>query len=87
MNLVFLNRIIYEGEWENGLKHGKSKTIQGNMELDEEWERGSFGKCRIKWKSGNIFEGYLKNNEMNGNGFMIWFNKNEKYVGQLKKWI
>ena len=79
------NNIIYEGEWKNGLKHGKGKIIQGNMELDGEWEKGIIcGKCRIKWKSGNIFEGDLKNNAMNGNGFMIWFNKNEKYVGQWK---
>ena len=79
------NNIIYEGEWKNGLKHGKGKIIQGNMELEGEWEKGVIcGKCRIKWKSGNIFEGDLKNNAMNGNGFMIWFNKNEKYVGQWK---
>ena len=79
------NNIIYEGEWKNGLKHGKGKIIQGNMELEGEWEKGIIcGKCRIKWKSGNIFEGYVKNNAMNGNGYMIWYNKNEKYIGQWK---
>ena len=79
------SNIYYEGEWKNGLKHGKGKIIQGNMELDGEWEKGIIsGKCRIKWKSGNIFEGQLKNNAMNGNGFMIWYNKKEKYIGQWK---
>ena len=79
------NNIYYEGEWKNGLKHGKGKIIQGNMELEGEWDKGVLsGKCRIKWKSGNIFEGELKNNAMNGNGFMIWYNKKEKYVGQWK---
>ena len=79
------NNICYEGEWKNGVKHGKGKIVQGGMELEGEWDKGILeGKCRIKWKSGNIFEGELKNNAMNGNGFMIWFNKKEKYIGQWK---
>ena len=80
-----LDGICYEGEWKNGLKHGKGKIIQGNMELEGEWLNGALnGKCRIKWKSGNIFDGQLLNNKMNGNGYMIWFNKNEKYSGSWK---
>ena len=80
-----LDGIFYEGEWKNGLKHGKGKIIQGNMELEGEWENGILnGKCRIKWKTGNIFDGELINNNMNGNGYMIWFNKNEKYTGMWK---
>ena len=77
--------ILYEGEWKNGLKQGKGKIIQGNMELEGTWDKGILsGKCRIKWKTGNIFEGELKNNGMNGNGYMIWYNKKEKYIGQWK---
>ena len=77
--------IYYEGEWKKGLKHGKGKISQGNMELEGEWDKGILcGKCRIKWKTGNIFEGELKNNLMDGNGFMIWYNKKEKYIGQWK---
>ena len=77
--------IYFEGEWKNGLKHGKGKIIQGGMELVGEWDKGVLcGKCRLKWKSGNIFEGQLNNNAMNGNGYMIWYNKNEKYIGQWK---
>ena len=80
-----LDGIFYEGEWKNGLKHGKGKIIQGNMELEGEWENGILnGKCRIKWKTGNIFDGELINNNMNGNGYMIWFDKNEKYTGMWK---
>ena len=79
------NNIIYEGEWKDGLKHGKGRIIQGNMELEGKWEGGVLcGGARIKWKSGNIFEGELKENKMNGNGFIIWYNKNEKYIGQWK---
>ena len=79
------DNIYYEGGWKNGLKHGKGKIIQGGMELEGEWEKGILcGKCRVKWKSGNVFEGELKDNAMNGNGYMIWYNKNEKYMGQWK---
>ena len=80
-----LDGIYYEGEWKNGLKHGKGKIIQGNMELEGEWVEGVLnGKCRIKWKSGNLFDGELVDNNMNGNGYMIWFNKNEKFSGMWK---
>ena len=79
------NNIYYEGGWKNGLKEGKGKILQGGMELEGEWKKGILcGKCRIKWKSGNIFDGELSNNGMNGNGYMIWFNKNEKFVGQWR---
>ena len=79
------NGIFYEGEWKNGLKNGKGKIIQGNMELEGEWIDDILnGKCRIKWKSGNLFDGKLQNNKMNGNGYMIWNNKNEKYTGMWK---
>ena len=79
------NNIYYEGGWKNGLKDGKGLIKQGGMELEGEWKEGILcGKCRIKWKTGNIFEGELKNNAMNGNGYMIWFNKNEKFVGEWK---
>ena len=78
-----LDGIYYEGEWKNGLKHGKGKVRQEGMELEGEWEEGVLkGKCRIKWKTGNVFEGELNNNKMCGNGYMIWFNKLEKYSGQ-----
>ena len=75
--------IIYDGEWKKGLKHGKGKIIQGNMEMEGEWKEGVIcGKCRIKWKSGNLFDGELIDNKLNGNGYMIWNDKNEKYTGR-----
>jgi len=77
--------IYYEGEWLNGLKHGKGKTIIGNMELEGEYINDVLnGKCRIKWKTGNLFDGKLQNNKMIGNGYMVWKNKKEKYTGMWK---
>ena len=71
--------MTYEGEWIDGIKHGDG---------------------RIKWASGNLFDGELyyffknifflffiffsKSNKINGNGYMIWYDTNEKYSGQ---WI
>jgi len=79
------NGIYYEGEWKNGLKNGKGKIVQGNMELEGEWINDILnGKCRIHWKSGNLFDGKLQNNKMNGNGYMVWYNKSEKYTGMWK---
>ena len=81
-----LDGIYYEGEWKNGLKDGKGKIKQEGMELEGHWEEGVLkGKCRIKWKTGNVFEGELNDNKMCGSGYMIWFNKLEKYTGQWKK--
>ncbi len=75
--------ITYEGEWKKGLKDGKGKIEQGNMILEGNWKEGSLkGKSRIKWKSGNLFDGELNDNKMQGNGYMIWYTKNEKYSGQ-----
>ena len=55
------------------------------MELEGNWTNGVLnGKCRIKWKSGNIFDGQLINNYMDGDGYMVWFDKNEKYSGMWK---
>ena len=80
------NGIIYEGEWLNGLKHGKGKITQGNMVLEGTWDKGIIsGPGRISWKNGNIYEGDCKDNLINGNGYMIWYNKNEKYTGKWKQ--
>ena len=53
------------------------------MEMEGEWKEGVIcGKCRIKWKSGNLFDGELADNKLNGNGYMVWNDKNEKFTGR-----
>lgn len=75
--------IIYDGEWEHGLKNGKGKIIQGDMILEGEWSKGIIeGKGRIKWKNGNVYDGNIHDNKMHGNGYIIWYDGNQKYTGQ-----
>ena len=75
--------IVYDGDWRFGLKHGVGKLVQGEMELEGKWVDGVIcGKSRIKWKSGNIYDGEISENQMNGNGYMVWNDKSEKYVGK-----
>ena len=77
------NGILYDGDWKFGLKHGRGRLTQGDMEIEGQWIEGVIsGKCRIKWKSGNIYDGQILDNKMNGNGYMVWNDKNEKYTGQ-----
>ena len=77
--------IVYDGEWKKGLKNGKGKLTQGNMILEGEWVNGTIsGKGRIKWTSGNFYDGEMNDNKIEGDGYMVWYNKNEKYTGQWK---
>lgn len=77
--------IIYEGEWKQGLKHGKGKITQGDMILEGEWCEGIIeGKARIKWKNGNVYDGDIQDNKMHGNGYIIWYDGNQKYCGQWR---
>jgi hypothetical protein len=77
--------IVYDGEWKKGLKNGKGKLTQGNMILEGEWVNGIIsGKGRIKWTSGNFYDGEMNDNKIEGDGYMVWYNKNEKYTGQWK---
>ena len=80
------NGTIYSGEWKFGLKDGEGKEEQEQISIEGNWKKGSMnGKSRIKWKSGNLFCGNLIDNKMNGDGYMVWYNKNEKYSGFWKE--
>ena len=47
------------------------------MIIEGNWKEGSLkGKSRIKWKSGNLFDGLLNDNKILRNGYMIWYRKN-----------
>ena len=75
--------IHYEGNWKNGLKHGNGIMTKNNITYDGEWKDGDInGFGKMTWNSGNIYEGDFCKGHIQGNGFMIWYDKREKYSGQ-----
>jgi hypothetical protein len=59
-------------------------TMPNNtMVYEGEWANGIIqGYGRIKWASGNLYEGEFKSNKINENGYLIWYDSLEKYIGQ-----
>lgn len=53
--------MIYDGEWENGLKNGYGVfTIKDESTYEGDWVEGiKHGNGRIKWVTGNLFDGEL----------------------------
>lgn len=67
----------YEGEWVNGLKHGKGKCTHFGSTYEGQWENGKrFGKGVLIYPTGEIFEGEWKNDLPNGKGVI----KRTKYM-------
>ena len=66
-------------------QNGKGIMKTNTMTYDGNWKMGNIhGEGKIKWENGNVFEGEFKENHMNGNGYMIWYDLFEKYIGQWK---
>jgi hypothetical protein len=57
--------------------------MKNGMIYEGNWLEGIIqGYGEIKWPSGNIYKGEFKSNKINGNGYLIWFDSSEKYIGQ-----
>ena len=77
--------ITYEGEWKNGLKDGKGIMKRDTMTYEGDWKEGRInGLGKITWKNGNLYDGHFKLNHIDGDGFMIWYDLLEKYIGKWK---
>ena len=78
--MMFVN-LLFEGEYLNGMRHGKGKEYCGNrLEYDGEYLNGERnGKGKEYYYNGDlIFEGeYLKDKRWNGKG------KEFDYKGKL----
>lgn len=71
------NGSVYNGQFSNGLKHGKGKWMksrdtksnlyEGDYYMDKKQGYGEF-----KWASGNLYKGNYKNDLRNGYGEMYW---------------
>ena len=77
--------ITYEGDWKNGLKDGKGIMKRDTMTYEGEWKDGRIhGLGKIHWANGNLYDGHFKMNHIDGNGYMVWYDLLEKYIGKWK---
>jgi len=83
--MLYSSKRLYEGDWENDVKHGKGYEI---LPTGSHYE-GDFlngkpdGYGVFKWKNGEIYEGEWKSGLKHGKG--IWRGiKGESYEGDWK---
>ena len=70
---------------EKGLKDGNGIMKRDTITYGGDWkERRINGKGKIRWAKGNLFDGHFKFNHIDGNGYMVWYDLLEKYIGKWK---
>ena len=74
--------VVYDGEWQNGLWHGKGVLAFSNGErYAGEFTEGKFsGSGSYSWPDGSEYVGDFADNKRNGNGMIIYAN-GDQYVG------
>lgn len=83
--MVYVNGRVYEGEWENELKHGKGLEISpnGNTYKGQFLNGKPEGFGNFRWYHGEMYEGQWRAGLKHGSG--IWKGANgESYVGEWK---
>eukprot|EP00961_Rhodomonas_salina_P124901 1683440-Rhodomonas_salina.2 len=64
----------YEGEWCNDARHGFGTMQAANP-------NNAKGLGEQTYRSGNVYKGEWKDGQLHGQGQMMWYHKNEIYVG------
>ena len=79
------NSYLYNGEWKDGLKHGKGQLITDNLKYSGLFENDVFcGAGGVLCDSeGNIYEGDFLNGKYHGYGHYKLVN-GDVYIGQFK---
>ena len=64
---------VYQGEWRQGLKHGKGRMSHSNGDMyeGEWWEGAMCGRGRYVHSNGTVFEGVFKDNKKCGPGICV----------------
>ena len=72
-------RLIYEGEYKNGLRNGEGTYYYASgLRYEGEFVNGlREGNGVFYWEDGTRWEGPFKNNEMNGEG--LYYDKEESF--------
>ena len=66
---TFSNGVCYEGEWKNGVKHGKGYETYDNGYFKGEWVDGNrTGYGEHCWKNGTVYVGDVLNGVPHGKG-------------------
>lgn len=76
--------ITYNGEWSNGLSHGKgvSKTSQGTY--DGQWMRNHMhGEATCTFQNGDVYSGQWRLSKMHGQGKYTWSDSGDLYEGDF----
>lgn len=84
------DKLKYEGEWKDGMKHGKGTSYSGggHVEYEGEWKENTYhGKGTLYHYNGknsyDKFEGEFINGKATNHGTMIW-SDGFKYEGDWK---
>ncbi len=83
--MVYADTRVYEGEWENDLKHGSGLEVLSNgNRYDGHFLNGKpEGVGTFTWTNGEVYEGEWKNGLKHGSG--MWRGvKGESYIGEWK---
>lgn len=75
---VFQGECIYEGDWKNGLPHGKGELKQGSARLFGNWYMGTItGQGELVLSNGDKYIGELRDNKFQGDGKYTFSNGQE----------
>ena len=82
----FKNGNIYQGKWNKKLEFdgpGEYYLKQDKIFIEGNWENGNLKNGRIYLPNGNIYEGQIKDSNMNGKGILKTFNNKILYEGDF----
>lgn len=82
--IKFKNGIIYEGQIENGIFHGKGKlTLPNGLIIESDFYENKIGnQMKITYSDGSVYEGDIRGMKREGEGTFL--KKNMKYEGNWK---